>query len=567
MLALRAKKLHFLWRTDRNHTFKVDKLSQKFYITTNPRTKQVEPMTKTFLYARVSSEEQKKDGFSLPKQRKKLEAYARKNKIKIDEIIEVDESAKTGGTRKVFNQIMDEIQENEDKDFIILCEKVDRLQRNLEDAQVIDSLVKEGKVAIHFSDETPHVYDRSANSHTKLMVGFKTLLAKFYIDLLREESMKGVDERASRGDYHTLAPLGYRNNILLKIIEYDDEEVGQNGETRAELVKEMFKLYASGKYDLRKLTKVMNQRGLTSRKGNPVSKSCIATALRNPFYYGYFMHPRERKLIKGNHAPLITKALWDRVKEVREGKAFYKHSRRLYAYSGIIKCGYCGCSVIGEPKKKLIKSTGKEKEYIYYHCSFGSKELGRKCPLPWYPEEMLKENFLEAMDMLGLMKWQIEVIREEIGLSMEEEKKFVDAERKRLQIEYTRNENMMRKMYEDKVKGDIPTDWFRKEFDKIKERQEEIREEQRELEEQNEEFIEQGLQTIELCKDIKNQYLSLDVEGKNKLLKNLYRTVILTKESFEYAWNPGWDAWAVYTKLQRNGKWHPWPDSNRRHTD
>jgi hypothetical protein len=72
---------------------------------------------------------------------------------------------------------------------------------------------------------------------------------------------------------------------------------------------------------------------------------------------------------------------------------------------------------------------------------------------------------------------------------------------------------------------------------------------------------------LELCKDIKNQYLNLDVEGKNKLLKNLYRTVILTKESFEYVWNPGWDAWAVYTKLERNGKLHPWPDSNWRHTD
>ena len=51
-----------------------------------------------------------------------------------------------------------------------------------------------------------------------------------------------------------------------------------------------------------------------------------------------------------------------------------------------------------------------------------------------------------------------------------------------------------------------------------------------------------------MCNDLKNQYLSLDVDGKNKLLKMLYRTVILTDEGdgfkqpyFDLAWNEGWD--------------------------
>jgi hypothetical protein len=43
----------------------------------------------------------------------------------------------------------------------------------------------------------------------------------------------------------------------------------------------------------------------------------------------------------------------------------------------------------------------------------------------------------------------------------------------------------------------------------------------------------------------------------------LYRTVILTEESFEYAWNPGWDAWAVYTKLKKNGFKYPSKDNYR----
>ena len=51
-----------------------------------------------------------------------------------------------------------------------------------------------------------------------------------------------------------------------------------------------------------------------------------------------------------------------------------------------------------------------------------------------------------------------------------------------------------------------------------------------------------------LCNDIKNQYLNLDVEGKNKLLKMLYRTTTIYNAEqegkypdVEVVWNEGWD--------------------------
>ncbi len=50
------------------------------------------------------------------------------------------------------------------------------------------------------------------------------------------------------------------------------------------------------------------------------------------------------------------------------------------------------------------------------------------------------------------------------------------------------------------------------------------------LEEYNEDFMENALRTIELCNSLNIQYLSSDIEGNNKLLKLLYRTVVLTDE-------------------------------------
>ena len=67
---------------------------------------------------------------------------------------------------------------------------------------------------------------------------------------------------------------------------------------------------------------------------------------------------------------------------------------------------------------------------------------------------------------------------------------------------------------------------------------------------------EKGMIAIELASDLKNQYLNLDIDGKNKLLKMLYRTTtILNAEQYEkypdaeVVWNEGWDVLSSSDKL------------------
>ncbi len=496
--------------------------------------------TKTFLYARVSTEEQRRDGYSLPKQVKRLKEYAKKEKLKINVELLEDESAKDGRNRKLFNKMLKEIQDSDGQEFIILCEKVDRLQRNFEDAQIIDELVKEGKLIVHFSEDVPHLYDKSANSHTKLMFGFKTLLAKFYIDLLREESMKGTDEKVEQGGYHSVAPVGFRNNKILKTVELDDEIIGNHDETRSELVQQMFELYATGRYDVRRLAKEMASRGLVSKHGNPVSKTCIAYALKNPFFYGMVTHPRTRELIQGIHPPLVNKKLWDKCQDARTQKTAYKHSRRMYRFRDIIKCSYCGCTMIGEPKRKKLKS-GKIREYIYYHCSYGSPKLGRACPQPWWKEEQLEELVLMSLKAVFADDFILDFLKKDLGETFEQEQEFIEAEKARLDKEYKKNKRNMDKLYKDKSDEVIPVDYFKEEFGKLRERQEAIREELSHLDEEIEDFMEKGMVAIELGNNLENQYLSSDMDGRNNLLKILYRTAKIDESGLDISWNPGWD--------------------------
>ena len=102
--------------------------------------------------------------------------------------------------------------------------------------------------------------------------------------------------------------------------------------------------------------------GLVYRKsGAPVPVSTVHTILRNRLYTGEFewngqLYPW------ASTSRSISRELWERVQGVLDGR-HAKKNRRVkhdFAFSGLIACGHCGCSIVGEIKKQ---------RYVYYHCT------------------------------------------------------------------------------------------------------------------------------------------------------------------------------------------------------
>src|SRR3989442_1787673 len=83
------------------------------------------------LYARVSSKDQEREGFSIPAQRKMLHIYAQQNRLTIArEFVDV-ETAKQAG-RVGFGEMLAFLKANASCR-AILVEKTDRLYRNIRD--------------------------------------------------------------------------------------------------------------------------------------------------------------------------------------------------------------------------------------------------------------------------------------------------------------------------------------------------------------------------------------------------------------------------------------------------
>ncbi len=127
------------------------------------------------------------------------------------------------------------------------------------------------------------------------------------------------------------APLGYKNNTVKHTIEIDPETDSK--------VKELFELYATGRYSLDELRKLATASGLASRRRRgKLSRSNIERLLKNPFYYGAFIF--KGQLYEGTHLPIITKELFDKVQNVFNLRSKpRKNGPHYHVFRGFIKCG------------------------------------------------------------------------------------------------------------------------------------------------------------------------------------------------------------------------------------
>lgn len=382
-------------------------------------------------YARVSSKEQEKEGFSIPAQQKQLQSYAQSKGFPIvQNYVDVETAKHTGRTN--FTEMVQYLKKHPHIR-IILVEKTDRLYRNLKDWVILDEL----DIEIHLVKEGI-VLSRDSKSPEKFVHGIKVLMAKNYIDNLSEEARKGQLEKAEQGIWPSKAPLGYLNVIGpdgKKIIETDPRFAGT--------ITHLFGWYATGTLSLRAAAAQAKSAGLVYRRtGGPLPTSNIHAILRNRLYTGDFDWNGRR--YKGRHEPLVTRELWERVQGILDGRNARKirHATHDFAFSGLMNCGHCGCALVGEIKKG---------RYVYYHCT-GYKG---KCDEPYVREEVISERFSRVLGRLtfgdDVLLYMTKALRE----SHVDEQKEHEAAITRLQAEHDRLRSRVHAMYVDKLDGRI----------------------------------------------------------------------------------------------------------------
>ena len=304
---------------------------------------------KFFIYARKSTDNEDRQIRSIADQLAELRELAKKENINVVDTLVEKQTAKKPG-RPVFAEMLKRIEAGEAMG--ILAWHPDRLARNSVDGGQIIYLVDTGiiqelKFPTFWFDPTPQ---------GKFMLSIAFGQSKYYIDNLSENIKRGHRQKLKNGLWPQMAPLGYLNNKETKQIYVDKE--------KSPLIKKAFEAYATGKYMLKEIRKIINDLGLKGRRDSLLSVSNFQYLLQNPFYYGLIRYNGE--YFEGKQEPIIAKKLFDEVQEVmkRKSKSQKVDEMKFFLYRGFFHCGECGFTITADKK---IKPSGKE--YTYYYCT------------------------------------------------------------------------------------------------------------------------------------------------------------------------------------------------------
>ena len=465
---------------------------------------------KCLIYARVSSKEQEDTGYSLDAQEKLLQDYAVKNELGVKKVFRVSESASGKQIRKTFNELLGYA--NKNKISIILCEKIDRLTRNLKDAaSVSDWINEDSNREVHFVKES-FIVNKNTRAHENLVWDMKVAIARFYTNNLSEEVRKGQKEKIAQGWLPTKPPLGY------KTIGDKGHKIHIIDEEKAPLIRKMFELYSTGNYSLNALIKTMQKDGLRNREGGKVGKSRMHEYLSDPFYWGKIKWNDE--ISNGQHEPLISKELFEAVQKILVRKIDNpQYKIHLPVFKAKIRCEECGGLITWETQKG----------HWYGHCNH-YKECSQKV---YIKQGQVEEQLFPFFDGVApknerVLNWLIKALKE----SHKDEIDYNTQKRESFNRIIRTADKRIEEAYKDKLDGRMPSTLCEKVIKDTAKEKEVAIEELNKLSKSRTAYYEAGFAIHELALKAKAIYESpkAKIEDKRLLLSYAFSNMSLNAD-------------------------------------
>ena len=392
--------------------------------------------TKYFLYARKSTEDEERQVMSIEAQLTELDEYAKRENLEVIEKFIENKSAKSPG-REIFNEMMDRIKESKDP-MGLLSWHPDRLARNSVDGGQIIYLIDTGKLlSLRFPT---FWFEPTPQGLFMLQVAFGQ--SKYYSDNLSENVNRGIRQKLRRGEWLTLAPLGYINNPKTRNIEPDP--------VKARVIKKIFEEYASGRHTLESLGERMRLLGVVSRNGSRICKASIQRTLTNPAYIGIIEHHGEA--YEGKFTPIIPRATFEAVQRILKDRAKPRKSKKghNFPFVGLLKCGECGASITAQ------HAYGNGGTYRYYRCT---KRLG-PCSQRYLREDLLAIQLKETASKVALCEDWAEKMLAQMDVWEKEDAQSSQTFAQNLTLKVKEIDTKLNKLVNAFLDGDIDRDIY-----------------------------------------------------------------------------------------------------------
>ena len=301
------------------------------------------------LYLRVSTEDQAREGFSLPEQKERLETFC---KFKGYEIVDYYEdagiSAKTGNYRPEFERLKEDIKSKRINTIIAL--KLDRITRSIFDWEKLMTFLDENDAYIDCANDEVN----TTNANGKMISRLLMSVSQNEIERTSERTKVGLAGAIKQGHLPSQAPLGYKHENKKLVIDYSTKDV----------VVRIFELYYNGN-SYQTISNILNEEQVLGKTN--WRDSTITAILENEVYKGDFVHGKRTKhptYYENVVESLVSKEMWEDCQAQKKKNSRAYQRTLTYLFLQKIRCPRCNNLMGGKATKKKNGNV-----YYYYYCN------------------------------------------------------------------------------------------------------------------------------------------------------------------------------------------------------
>ncbi len=475
------------------------------------------PTIKYFAYTRKSTEGEEKQALSIESQIDKIQEYF--PDLMIVELLEERKSAFVPYNRSVFANMMERIKAGEAQG--IIAWHPDRLSRNEIDAATITYMIRTG----HIIDLKFGSYNFDNSPEGIWMLQMALSQSQYSSAKLSKDVKRGMEKKVKIGWFPGVAPEGYLND---KYAQKGEKKIAIDP-VRFPLVRKMFEMLLSGNYTAPKVVEVVNTewgyQTLKRKKqgGGPLIRSTFYTMITNPFYAGLIRY--KGQLYPGNHQPMISLEEFDHIQRIlgRAGKP--RPSKHEFAFTGIIRCGECGCRITAEYKTKFIKRDNAYKTYTFYHCTKRKPEA--RCTQKIITKDALEEQIKELLNQYTILPefrdWALEVLNDQNDTEVDEQAKVFDMQHQTL----AQTEKELASLTKMRYRELISDEEFTIERNTLKTKLSNLKEQLKNVEARSEKWFETTEKAFHFTTNALQAFNTDDMQIKREILNSLGEKFIL----------------------------------------
>jgi site-specific DNA recombinase len=500
------------------------------------------------IYARVSTEEQAKKGFSLKDQIKEC-----RKKANSAEIIEYIDDGYSGEfmDRPALTQLRGDARKGLiDK---VVCLDPDRLSRKLMNQLIITDELDKREIKLEFVNG-----EYAKTPEGNLFYSLRGAISEFEKAKIKERTSRGRKEKAKQGKVlRDFVIYGYTYNKQTEQLEIKEEE--------AKVVKLIFDLFTKPNNKVKGINgiaKLLTAQGIPTKRGAKVwHRQVVRQILLNPVYMGEFyqnkwntegmlgnqFRSKEEKVsmklrskdewIKIPCPPIVDEATYHHAQKIIKDsrRRFAKESLYSYLLSGLLRCGKCGNTLTGRKARNWGKY---EFEYTDKKNYSGAKHPG--CGFRMKCEELDSHVWNQLLEWLDQPEEITATIAD--GISPENEiGTFEQVEMERLEREIEKTKKARKKVLKLFAFSDdegMTEEEIKQSIRELKDREDEV-EQKLQMLQQKVKQDEEHHDTAEVLRDAAEYYLSkkgeqeLTFEDKQHLIRQVVREIVLYDDRVE----------------------------------